>query len=40
MEHRINRSSDESDACLAVTALVVVLALVFGGRAFAKRASG
>ena len=29
MEHPINRSLDESDACLSVTALVVVLALVF-----------
>jgi hypothetical protein len=29
MEHPINRSSDENDACLSVTALVVALALVF-----------
>jgi hypothetical protein len=29
MEHPINRSIDEKDACLSVTALVVVLALVF-----------
>jgi hypothetical protein len=29
MEHRINRALDEDDACLSVTALVVVLALVF-----------
>ncbi len=29
MEHPINRSGDENDPCLSVTALVVGLALVF-----------
>jgi hypothetical protein len=29
MEHPLNRSIDENDACLSVTALVVVLAAVF-----------
>jgi hypothetical protein len=29
MEHPINRSTDENDPCLSVTALVVVLALIF-----------